>query len=64
MTKTQKQVADHYLKAIESAGLAELYAIAKKIERHYNNGTLSATDLSKLDGLVMEQIAKSTSLKP
>ena len=58
LKQTQKDVAKHYEKKINLAGLAELHAIEKKITRHYENGTLSASDLGKLDVKVMEEIAR------
>lgn len=58
LKQTQKDVAKHYARKIDLAGLAELHAIEKKIERHYQNGTLSTSDFGKLDVKVMEEIAR------
>ena len=43
---------------VREAGLAELYALEKKITRHYNNGTINERHLSKLDSMIMEEIAR------
>ena len=58
LKQTQKDVAKHYARKIDLAGLAELEAIDKKIERHYNNGTLSAEDFGKLSVRTMEEICR------
>jgi len=58
LKQTQKDVAKHYARKIDLAGLAELHAIEGKITRHYANGTLSAEDFGKLDVKVMEEIAR------
>jgi len=58
LKQTQKDVAKHYEKKINLAGLAELHAIEKKITRHYENGTLSASGFCKLDVKVMKEIAR------
>ncbi len=57
-TKTQNEVSKHFTDRINKAGLAELEAIAKSIERHYNAGTLTVSDFARLDVRVMEQIAR------
>jgi hypothetical protein len=43
---------------VREADLSELYALEKKITRHYNNGTISERHLSKLDCMIMEEIAR------
>lgn len=53
----QKEVCDILRKRIKGAGLAQLYALEKKIDRHYNNGTLSAKQYGDLDVLIMQKIA-------
>jgi len=53
-----RDVAKHYEKRISIAGLSELHAIAAQLEKHYQNGTLSASELGKLDVKVMEEIAR------
>ena len=53
----QLEVYQHYSKAIDQAGLAELHAIEKKIARHYDNGTLSAEQFQRLDLRVFEGLA-------
>ena len=54
----QKETYNHFLKLIAAAGLAELYALDKRITRHYNAQTLSERGLEELDVLIMEQIAR------
>ena len=61
--ETQKEVARHYARKIDLAGLAELEAIDKKIARHYQNGTLSAEDFGKLSVRTMEEICKFDCIK-
>lgn len=63
LKETQKDVARHYARKIDLAGLAELEAIDKKIERHYQNGTLSAEDYGKLCVRTMEEICRFDCLK-
>lgn len=41
-----------------AATIAELRDREEQITRHYNNGTISVNELSRLDSLVMERIAK------
>lgn len=35
-----------------------LVSLGKRITRHYNNGTISARELSQLDGMIMLRLAK------
>tara|TARA_R100000353_G_scaffold136349_1_gene96802 strand:- start:46 stop:273 length:228 start_codon:yes stop_codon:yes gene_type:complete len=58
LKQTQEDVAKHYARKIDLAGLAELHAIEEKITRHYANGTLSVEDFGKLDVKVMKEIAR------
>ena len=54
----QKETSKHFTSAIRSAGLAELHAIDKKLDRHYNAGTLTQSDYARHTVRVMEQMAK------
>ena len=36
---------------------ADLRAFDKRITRHYNNGTITANELAKLDAIIMDKIA-------
>jgi len=48
----------HLLEKVQTAGLSELYALEKRIDRHFNAGTLSPEGFSTLDVLIMEEIAR------
>ena len=63
LKETQKDVAKHYARKIDLAGLAELEAIDKKIERHYQNCTLSAEYYGKLSVRTMEEICRFECIK-
>jgi len=54
----QTETFKHFRHAVEVAGLAELYALEKKIERHYNAQTLTQHAFSRLDVRIMERIAQ------
>ena len=59
--KTEKQIqnetARHFEEQVSLAGLAELYALEKRIERHFNAGTLSVKDFATLaDQLFMRSV--------
>lgn len=55
----QKEVYDILRKRIKEAGLAQLYALENKIDRHYNNGTLSVNQYGDLDVLIIQKIVKA-----
>tara|TARA_Y100001973_G_scaffold86082_1_gene128694 strand:- start:2650 stop:2853 length:204 start_codon:yes stop_codon:yes gene_type:complete len=63
LKQTQKDVAAHYTRKIDLAGLAELHAIEEKITRHYANGTLSDEDFGKLCVRTMEEICRFDCIK-
>jgi len=44
----QKETAKHFEEQVSKAGLSELYALEKRIERHFNAGTLSVKDFATL----------------
>ena len=49
------ETAREFRKLIKQAsGKDELLALEKRIERHYNNGTLDAKGLIQLDNLIVE----------
>jgi hypothetical protein len=50
------------LEKIKTAGLSELHALEKRIDRHFNAGTLSPEGFCALDLLIMEEIAHFDSL--
>ena len=50
------------LEKIKAAGLSELHALEKRIDRHFNAGTLSPEGFCALDVLIMEEIARFDSL--
>jgi len=52
----------HLLEKVKTAGLSELHALEKRIDRHFNAGTLSPEGFSALDLLIMEEIARFDSL--
>ena len=54
----QEETYRALLYKVREAGLSELYALEKKITRHYNNGTINERQLSKLDCMIMEEIAR------
>ena len=56
--KVQSETAKFFTDAIESAGLAELHAIDKRIDKHYHAGTLSKSQFGKLAISIMENVAK------
>ena len=58
ISEIRRETAKHFTKAVNRAGLAELYSLEKKITRHYNAGTLSQADFRRLDVLIMEEIAR------
>jgi len=56
--KTQFETERTFRKLIKQAsGKDELLALDKRIERHYNNGTLSAKGFMRLDVRIMERLA-------
>lgn len=57
-TETQKETSRHFTQAINKAGLAELHAIDKRLDRHYNAGTLAQSDYGRLTVKVMEELAR------
>ena len=48
----------HLLEKVQTAGLSELYALEKRVDRHFNAGTLSPEGFSHLDVLIMKEIAR------
>lgn len=53
--RTCFETAREFRKLIKQAsGNDELLALEKRIERHYNNGTLDAKGLIQLDNLILE----------
>ena len=52
----------HLLEKVQTAGLSELYALEKRVDRHFNAGTLSPEGFSTLDVLIMGEIARFDSL--
>ena len=46
------------LEKVKAAGLSELHALEKRIDRHFNAGTLSPEGFCALDVLIMEEIAR------
>lgn len=59
--KTQFETERTFRKLIKQAsGRDELLALDKRIERHYNNGTLDAKGLMSLDDLIMERLVNET----
>ena len=50
------------LEKVKAAGLSELHALEKRIDRHFNAGTLSPEGFCALDVLIMEEIARFDSL--
>jgi hypothetical protein len=50
------------LEKIKGAGLSELHALEKRIDRHFNAGTLSPEGFCALDVLIMEEITRFDSL--
>jgi len=55
--KIQSETAKHFKEQVSLAGLAELYALEKRIERHFNAGTLSVKDFATLaDQLFMRSV--------
>tara|TARA_R110000803_G_scaffold43061_6_gene92194 strand:- start:12677 stop:12955 length:279 start_codon:yes stop_codon:yes gene_type:complete len=60
--KTEKQIqsetAKHFKEQVSLAGLAELYALEKKIDRHFNAGTLSVKDFATLDESIVYAISR------
>ena len=59
----QREVARHFRRKIRLAGLAELEAIDRKLQRHYNAGTLSVEDYRALSIKPMEEISKFDCIK-
>jgi hypothetical protein len=60
--KTEKQIqnetARHFKEQVSKAGLSELYALEKRIERHFNAGTLSVKDFATLDDSIVCAISQ------
>ena len=55
--RTCFETAREFRKLIKQAsGKDELLALDKRIERHYNAGTLDAKGLLQLDDLIMERL--------
>jgi hypothetical protein len=58
ITETQKEVSKILTQKVNAAGLAELEALDKKIDRHFNAGTLHISDYKRLTVKVMQEIAR------
>ena len=56
--KIQSETAKHFKEQVSLAGLAELYALEKRIERHFNAGTLSVKDFATLDDSIVYEISR------
>lgn len=56
--QTQIETAKYFTDKINKAGLAELYVLEKRLERHYNAGTLTVSSFARLDARAMEEIAR------
>ena len=65
MTKQSQLETETFIQLLEEikkAGLSELHALEKRIDRHFNAGTLSPEGFCALDALIMEEIAHFESL--
>jgi len=64
--KTQEQIQAetliHFAEKTVSASPSELRVLGKRIDRHFNAGTLSPRGFCALDLLIMEEIARFDSL--
>ena len=54
----QKETAKHFEEQVSKAGLSELYVLEKRIERHFNAGTLSVKDFATLDDSIVYEISR------
>ena len=65
MTKQSQLETETFIQLLEEikkAGLSELHALEKRIDRHFNAGTLSPEGFCALDSLIMEEMAHFESL--
>ena len=65
MTKQSQLETETFIQLLEkikAASLSELHAFEKRIDRHFNAGTLSPEGFCALDLLIMEEIARFDSL--
>jgi len=65
MTKQSQLETETFIQLLEKikkAGLSELHALEKRIDRHFNAGTLSPEGFCALDALIMEEMARFESL--
>ena len=53
-----KDVKKYFTNAVETAGLAELEALDKKLDRHYNAGTIETSDYRTLTIAIFEKLCK------
>ena len=60
--KVQVETFIDLLGAVKAASLSELYKLEKRVDRHFNAGTLSLEGFFVLDVLIMEEIAAFNSL--
>jgi hypothetical protein len=58
----QAETLIHLAEKTLSASLSELRVLDKRIERHFNAGTLSPKGFCALDALIMEEMARLESL--
>lgn len=56
MSETYKALSDQ-VKAARS--IPSLISLEKRLERHYNNGTITARELQRLDLMVMDRLSKA-----
>ena len=57
-THKNKEVFDHFTSAVKTAGPAELETLDKKLDRHYNAGTLETSDYRRLTLAIFERLCK------
>jgi len=65
MTKKSQLESETFVQLLEkvkAASLSDLHALEKRIDRHFNAGTLSPEGFCALDLLIMEEIARFDSL--
>jgi hypothetical protein len=55
---TNEEVKEYFTNAIKTAGLSELEALDKKLDRHYNAGTIKASDYRSLTFAIFEEICR------
>ena len=64
MKEMNKEVADHFTSAVQTADCAELFALDKTLDRHYDAGTIETSDYRRLTIAIFEKLCKFDCLSP